>query len=430
MNRLDHQHVGAHAGTTDQYLNFKKLRDQASSEELLALLKHKNSVVKGYASWGLADKKYPKLYEVLAGFLEKEETVVKFEGCIISGCDLASEFYQRVFYDDFQYKKPKEDSLFFREQIRQMDSVILYKHEKNYLLIYALDNNDADPRTYERIKQISSKNKRSEALVALAEYRNPSDIPFILDQKESSFLAIAAFPDIAFWDPLLRYKAENRSLDYLLALASYKNERSLEALKDIYQTCDIKQLALLDEALIKNYCLLYEDLILNIWTEHKTIDLSITQSLLKNSPERSARAFANGLLSDKDFNFLELDQDYGSSRKILPLMLRSVQNCCKDMIPDICKTNVRLVKLTWLESFLDFIEENKVTETTDILVKKLQEQDNAFEIFHITKALLSFRNKETTKTVSAFLKEHTEYWDRGNWSEHYHKLMKEYGINL
>ena len=79
--------------TTIQYKNFIKLRAKATTKELLLLLKHKNSVVKGYASMALADMKYPKLYDIITPFLESRETVETQNSDIVSNQELSEIFY-------------------------------------------------------------------------------------------------------------------------------------------------------------------------------------------------------------------------------------------------------------------------------------------------------------------------------------------------
>ncbi|MGB3181151.1 MAG: hypothetical protein WBB45_07155 [Cyclobacteriaceae bacterium] len=175
-NELESEHVG-HAGvTTDQYRNFKKLRDKATYDELLQLLKYKNSVVKGYSSWSLADKKYPDLVDIFAEFLRTGESVITQHGCIVSEGDLASEFYNRVFYQHFHNGLSVEDSLFFQSQIQQLDSVVLYSDKDSYLLSLALLNNNGNPKNYERIRYLAFKKKNTAAIQALAIYEKNQDI--------------------------------------------------------------------------------------------------------------------------------------------------------------------------------------------------------------------------------------------------------------
>jgi hypothetical protein len=142
INELHHKHVGAGRVTSEQYYTFISLRDKASISELISLLNHRNAVVKGYASWALADKKYPALDKILIQFLDSKETVKTFSGCILSKDELSSEFYYRVLYQDYDNPLSKKDSLFFVEQVKKIDSAILYysgntslcKHPTNTIL--------------------------------------------------------------------------------------------------------------------------------------------------------------------------------------------------------------------------------------------------------------------------------------------------------
>lgn len=429
-NRLEQKYVGFAGATTDQYRNFIKLRKKATTEELLVLLHHKNSVVKGYSSWALADNKYPKLYEVLDEFLKTGEVVPNQHGCIVGRADLASEFYRRVYYQHFEYKLSNADSLFFLHQVQQMDSLILYTDYQTPLLKNALEHNHANRNNYQRIKELSQRENHSAALVALAEYKKQEDIPFIISRGEESFLAISVFPDRAFWDVLLRYKPHQRSLAYFLAVGSYKDEQAVTLLSDIYQSCDSVQINLLDEALIKSYCPLYQDLLLKIWEEHKTIDLTITNKLIADCPEKSSNVFAKGLLSDRNFNLLQIDYNYGTDDSILPLMLQTISKYNNEVVLDICKKNIPTAKFMNLVAILNFIARNKIVETTDMILDRLKERNMPFEVFQLTETLLSFKNPDTNKTLTTLLRATQKNWDVGNWSEHFRETFRANGIPI
>lgn len=429
-NELESEHVGYAGVTTDQYRNFEKLRDKASIEELLQLLEYKNSVVKGYTSWALADKMYPRLADILDEFLKTGETATTQHGCIVSNGDLATEFYNRVYYQHFHHKLPLKDSLFFQSQIIQLDSVILYSKKDTRLLYTALSNNNGNLKTYNRIRELAENKNNSKALVALAKYERQSDIPFLIKQEKVAFLAISVFPDSAFWNFLLGYQLNEKSLDYFLAVSSFRNESALGVLKEIYKSCDSIQVNELDEALIKNYCFLYQDLILKIWEEHKTINLTITQRLISECPEKCSKSFAKGLISDKRFNLLQFDYNYGTEGSILPLMLQTISKHNNDLMFSICNQNILTAQFTNLEPFLDFIKANNVSQTTSSLLQRLKEKNQAFEIFHMTETLLSFNNSETNRTLTEILISNQKDWDWGNWSEHFRKIFKANDIKI
>lgn len=429
-NELESEHVGFAGVTTEQYRNFEKLSKNAKTEELLQLLKHKNSVVKGYASWALADNMYPKLANILAEFLKTEETVTSQHGCIVSERDLSNEFYGRVCYQHVRHNLTLQDSLFFKSQILQLDSVILYSNKDTRLLYTALNNNNGNPKTYNRIKKLAQIEDNSEALTALAKYAKQEDIPFIIEQGENSFLAISVFPDQAFWNLLMNYHSSERSLEYFLAVASFKNENALKVLSDIYNSCDSIQLNKLDEALIKNYCILYQDLILKIWEDHKTIDLTITQRLISDCPEKSSKSFAKGLLSKSKYNLLQLDYNYGTEGFILPLMLHTISNRDSDLILLICNKNIMTAQFTILQAFLIFIKENKVSETSSTILHRLNGKNQAFEIYHLTETLLSLNISDIKNVLKEILITNQADWDWGNWSETFRKLFKENDIKI
>ena len=429
-NILESEHVGIAGETTDQYRNFIKLRDEATIDELIELLKFKNSVVKGYVSWALADKKYIALYEILTEFLITGEKVTTQDGCVIYENDLASEFYSRVFYQHFHNKLTSSDSLFFKMQVQQLDSVILYSNKKNNLLSQSLNNNNANPKTYDRIKELAKLKNNSSALVELAKYRKQSDIPFFIKQGKNSFLAISVFPNNAFWSFLLGYKSQEKSLEYFLAISSFKNKSAIEVLSDIYKSCNSMQLIALDEALIKNYCVLYQDFILKIWENHKIIDLTITQRLIADCPEKASLGFAKGLQNNNEYKFIALSDNYGTKDSILPLLLNNVEKYNPILLIDICRKNIEYSKFMELATILNYVAKHQFSETIPEILGRLNKKNISFEIFHLTETLLSFENDEANKELVKILTTKKEDWDSDNWSGHFRELFKEKNVKI
>lgn len=429
-NELESEHVGIAGVTTDQYRNFEKLRDKATIEELLQLLEYKNSVVKGYISWALADKMYPKLADILAEFLRTGETATTQHGCIVSEGDLATEFYNRVFYQHFHRKLNLTDSLFFQNQIQQLDSVILYSKNENYLLRNALLNNNGNPKNYDRIRHLAFKEKNSNAIEALAIYQKKEDIEDFKKLKELSFVAVAKFPDSEFWDFLLTYKEKNQTKNYLMALSAFKTDESAKVLLEIFPKMSEENIKDLSEAITKNYCAYYQDLILAIWEQHKIIDIRATTQIIKDIPEKAANSFSAGLLSNKEFKFVQYDYDYGTSDKILPLMLDNIKTYQNNKLLSICEHNIRTTKFTTLGHFLTFVTDNKLTETNDEILKRLQQKNQAYEVFHLTETILTFNNPDNIEKIITILKTNQKDWDWGSWSEHFRKLFKQYDIKF
>jgi hypothetical protein len=434
VNELHHKHVGVGGMTSEQYYTFLSLRDKASISELISLLNHSNAVVKGYASWALADKKYPALDKVLIQFLDSKEMVKTFSGCILSKDELSSEFYYRVLYQDYDNPLSKKDSLFFVEQIKKIDSAILYYSGNTSLLDQALEHNNANLQTYDRVRKLALKDKNEQAIIELAKYRKADDIASLKKLGKKSFLAISYFPDKGFWSFLETYLPTVETLDFYLAVASFKNSSATLTLTNLFNQLDkqqkAEQIRNLDEALIKQYCTNYQKLLLDIWDKYKSIDLTITNILINDNPEKAAEGFAKGLLNDKEFNLLELDYNYGTKDSILPIMLAIIAKYDKEKLVDICKINIAKTEFLDLEAFLKIIKSNNIQSLTETLIAKLKVQKYPFDIFQLTETLLYFKNLDINLQVIEILRSNKPKWYEGNWAEHFKKLLKEYNIKV
>lgn len=428
-NVLESEHVGEAGETTDQYRNFIKLREKATIDELLFLLNHKNSVVKGYASWALADREYPKLNEVIKPFIDSGELVKSQDGCIGSTTELASTFYYRILDQRFYNKLTTKDSIFFSSQIQKIDSLIVFSDKNTTVLKEALEGNNANPNTYFRVKELALKKNKS-AIIALAKYKKTEDIPILIQLGEDSFLAISSFPDKAFWNFLLKYKDSKRSLDFFLAVASFQNKEALELLANIYPTCDSIEINQLDESLIKNYCSKYQDLILKIWENSKTIDLTSTKKLIRDCPKKSSTSFAKGLSNKKTCNFLEIGYNYGTKDSIMPLMIENINKYNGNSLNEIWRKNIATAEYMELVSILDLIKNNHIIDAKQDLLNRLTIKNYPFEIFQISETLLSFKDYKTNIELLRILKENRDDWDRGNWSEEFRKLLTENKLKI
>ncbi len=429
-NVLESEHVGYGGGTTDQYRNFERLKSKATLEELLLLLGNKNSVVKGYTSWALSDRKYPRLVDIFAEFLITGESATSQHGCMVSKGDLSSELYHRVFYQHYNNQLSVEDSLFFQSQIQLLDSVILYSKKDNYLLSKALFNNKGNPANYERIRHLAFKKKKSQAIRALAFYQKKQDIEGFKKLKEKSFDAIAIFPDTSFWDFLLSFNNKEISKRYLMAISAFKTEKSKEVLSALLSTLPSEKIIELAEALTKNYCVLYQPLILENWESYKIIDIKATELLIKDLPEKASNSFTIGLLSNEKLNFVQCDSYYGTEGGILPLMLENIKNHQKDSLLKVCETNIKTVESKYLIYFLNCVKINNLTETSDEILERLNQKNTAYEVFHLCETLLPFIEPNQKDTLVSILKTNQKNWDWGNWSESFREMFKEYDIQF
>ncbi len=184
------------------------------------------------------------------------------------------------------------------------------------------------------------------------------------------------------------------------------------------------------EALVINYCDLYQDLILRIWENNKAIDLTMTQLLITDCPEKASLSFAKGLLANGEYNFLEINQNYGTRDSIMPLMLKHVIKHNNCLIIDICKHNIINSKFKELSTILDFVSEHRIIETTTEILDRLSKRNYPFEIYHLARTLLSFGDVNANSELIVALRSNKNYWDIGNWSEHFRELFKEYNVKI
>jgi hypothetical protein len=437
VNELHHKHVGRAAITTNQYKTFIKLGDQANISELISLLNHRNSVVKGYASWALADRKYLALDKILVQFLDSKEKVKSFNGCLLSKDELSIEFYFRVLYQSHENQISKNDSLFFADQVKKLDSLLLYYSGETWLVDIALEHNNANPKTYNRVRELALQKENSQAIIELAKYRKVDDIESIKKLGEKSFAAISYFPNKGFWPFLEKYLPTHDTLEFYHAMASFKDSSATLDLKNIYNRLDrqqkIEQIINLDEALTKYYCNNYQDIIFDIWEKHKVIDYAIADRLIKDNPEKAVTSFVKGLLNNNGLNyyFTAVDSNYEMKDSTLSKMLNLIAVYKPESLSEICKVNVKKTDFFELSAFLKMIKSKNMQSLTDLLIEKLRIEKSPYDIFQLTETLFYFKNTQINLQVIEILKSNKTKWDDdGNWANGFQKLFKEYGIKL
>ncbi len=428
-NVLNYKSVGIAGVVTNQYLNFETLKKTATNEELLQILKNKNTVVKGYASWALADKKYQKLSDILDEFISNNYQVENQNGCIVSINSLAEIFYQRINYQYVYNKLNKEDSLFFDYQIQKNNEIILNKLESGFLFEKALTNNRKNEKTYQTIKKLALKKHHISAIKSLGKYQNIDDIESILKLDSKGFPAIAQFPHESFWKLLKSYEGTNYSENYFLAITAYKNSESEKLINRILEKSPPDSIYNLSKAVMQNYSPVYENILYSIWKKRSLIDHKATKILIESNPKKAADSFTQILSSSNNLRFVEYNHDYGSNDQILPLMFDVIEKYEKDKLVEICKFQIPISEFTKLAFFLKIVRENNLDECTTSIFEKLNEDIKAFEIYHISETLLSFENENINNKLVLVLKEKEKKWNWGNWSEKFKELFDKNKIN-
>lgn len=135
INEVQHEHVGYGGSESENYKNFKQLKDNATTEELVRLTDHKNASVACYASWALADNVYPDLKTIFQKFILQDKQVETFSGCIKSQDNISSKLYHRYWNNVNISKRPNDKILL------GLDSIVIFsKHPYWLLLNRAMEN--------------------------------------------------------------------------------------------------------------------------------------------------------------------------------------------------------------------------------------------------------------------------------------------------
>ncbi|MCH2195409.1 hypothetical protein [Kordia sp.] len=198
--QLEGRYIGIGGMPSNQYSKYKKLKKLATEKELLTLLQHESSIVKGYSAWALVDRKYTDLESIFSTFLNTLETVQSQSGCVVSEDLLAWELYSKVLYPSGKKMLTNKDKKYYIEQLQKLDHIILRKRAYSSLLRLALKNNQANPENYDIIKTLALEDNHVEALTELAKYKNEQDIDAILERGTDAFYAISYFPNPKFWN--------------------------------------------------------------------------------------------------------------------------------------------------------------------------------------------------------------------------------------
>lgn len=431
--QVEGSRLGIAGSRSTQYPRFEKLKENATEEELLSLLQHKSAVVKGYTVWALAEKKYHDLESIFKTFLQTKETVQTQSGCIVSHDLLAWILYSKILYPSNKVVVTDADKKYYKEQLQKLDYILLRKREETFLLGSALKNNQANPENYAIIKTLALEDNNLDALAELAKYQKESDIDVIIAKDTEAFDAMSYFPNPKFWNFLMKHKTTANSLDYFKAIAAFQNDDAVYTLTSIYQTLlkeKKKGVTNLTKAMLELYCPKYKKLSLQIFAETRTINTTHLKRLLETTPEESTPYFVKGLLSDNKNNFLG-DQLWGKyEESILLLLLKNIQKYQPEKIPEICIYNLNKVGMMRLVTLLDVIIESKIESAKEPLLKRLQQKAYPLEMFHLTRAILSFEDKSLHKEIKETLLAFQERWDRGNWSASFRELFEKYGIKI
>lgn len=309
---LEYPLVGLQKESSEQYSHYLVLRNQATTDELIYLVRHSNRVIRGYASWALADRNYPYLYQILNVHLKDTSHICVREMETTEKERVACTFYYYVWEQHHKEAYSKKQEIYLKKQLKMMDeSLIDAVHDIPSLTAAALTNRPPRPQDYQKIRKLALQTKLPEAITTLAQFHNPNDITVLKEFGETAFLAIQHFQHADFWAFLMDYESkliQNQILypsNYYDAIAAFKNKAAIQFLKEIPAKIEDEErrkmhLIRIFKTLKKSKKPIFDELLIAWWTDYGIIDKAV-YTYLKASQPTFLHEIAIGLSPNMDF---------------------------------------------------------------------------------------------------------------------------------
>lgn len=454
-------------GEEDQntYYRFKQ---QATTNELLALTKHPNHVISTYAFWALADRKYTHLGDVYKETLARDSMVKYLSDCVAVEEKSSNTMYRRVLDNHLSNEL---DSL-FTLQYNQLCEVILDSLKDSYTFYSVMLHNNVNPFLYTKIRQIALDEQNILAIIELAKYQRESDVKPLLQLGTNAMLvAIHHFPHKDFWNLLSSEISKQRPYpELLLAIAAYKNKEASEVLSKEYQRLkslnDTTTIYILDMALSKHYCQLYDPIISSIWLQHHYIEPNIVDTLIAHTPTYAAQIFTEGLLNTDNIGTLQdiLPPEiclpdsvktinsyyafiiyaeyavYGEFHKgfntdgrddIIKSMLSTIAKYNQDDLAKVCQKLLPYSSDSYLLSILlQLIDKYHIPNCDKDMFNKLTKSSVGYNIYLASKILLATDLNLYKEKITEYVKHNKSFWQWSDSADMIRELFKDYNIDI
>ncbi len=164
INEVQDEYIGLGGSKSENYKYFKKLKEIATTEELVQLTDNNNAAVACYASWALGDKIYPDLKTIFLKFVLQDRAVATFSGCIQSQDNISIELYHR-YWNNVNISRTTDKILL------ELDSIVLLSKNPNTLLLYRAMENRVYAEPYKtQISILAFEQGQSEAIFYLCNW--------------------------------------------------------------------------------------------------------------------------------------------------------------------------------------------------------------------------------------------------------------------
>ena len=198
--------------------------------------------------------------------------------------------------------------------------------------------------------------------------------------------------------------------EFLMAIGAYKNKAALKILNDIavyaFNKKDNDLLSQLQLKVVANNALIYESFLIQLWEKYGVIDKSTFQNFKTKKELNLSNFIRNGLLNEVE-TYIFTDEDYRYfDNHLLKEMLELLEKAggSNQLIP-IINHNIKKLNSTELSIFTNFIKRLKPSSSAEILLEKLKTTQQAYLLFAITEAILSYQNTNYNQQLLTILEQ-------------------------
>lgn len=449
INRVQGSAVGYAGSKPEQFENYEALVKIASVAELTELTRHPNGSVRSYAFNALNKYEDIDFYPIILEHINDYELIETHYGCLVENQTVGDHFLQNVIYYDYPDFDDEDfdwDHYVFEEKLvsklkddewKELNRLILEnKNSKLEYRNYLIENLEVTASNYELIRNIYIQENNQFALLKLAEYQNPQDIPLIMDNKDPdskfgvkthNFKAIMKFPDPKFLPYLenelntyFRNLAFNRYESVFLysAIAQYKNEHALHLLNALYEkvinasqtdnsywsTAYLKDFI---SVITQYYSPIYNDLIFDTWGNHDVFNMTFFQTLVKLEPKKTYEYTVKQLSNAPTIQPIDFEPVYAE-------LLNNDEEEAISPIPDLGTQDTKVLyhfvllndKNLGQKFIIDAVENGNFNIVSDLIrssediiyiepmFKLLEKESNAHIYLNIVSTLIQYKDKK------------------------------------
>ena len=249
---------------------------------------------------------------------------------------------------------------------------------------------------------------------------------------ECLFIAIESFPDEYFKDFLIEY-SENILpkkyfsqywRDFYSACLKYNEEFSFKILSRVLKQKESipmfkYHLDFITDALGGNPSKENQNLIIQIWEEHKHIAEGSFKFLAENEPDKTF-----GLVSKYLEDFEEVYQGRGEE-ELVPIVLEFSLNHNEEKTIDLIANNLRTNTITPFKKFVEFAIELKREEFVEPLFYRIENEWNGYVFFGAIDVILAYNREDLNKRIIPASRKNKKIVDKYTTREEIEDSIKE-----